>query len=114
MSDSADPDALQVVNNESESRFETELNGHRGILTYRLLGNTILLEHTQVPPEIEGRGVGSRLAQAALEFARLKRLRVAPICPFVADYLHKHPQFNDLLSSSTLKRLSQEHPPAKS
>ena len=93
----------QVKNNEGARRFEAEVEGHQAILNYRRAGQSIFLVHTEVPEAIERRGIGSSLAQAALEFARLKHLQVVPVCPFVAAYLQKHPEFSDLLASPDVK-----------
>jgi predicted GNAT family acetyltransferase len=57
----------------------------------------ITFRHTEVPPALEGRGIGSRLIRGALEFARAKSLKVVPQCPFVSAYMAKHAEFNDLL-----------------
>lgn len=105
---------LEITHDQAASRFETEVQGQRAILSYRLLGNTLFLDHTEVSPAIERRGVGSALAHAALEFARSKDLRVVPVCPFVADYLRKHREFQDLLAPATRKRLLKQDPSSES
>jgi len=50
-----------------------------------------------VPPEMSGHGIGSQLVRGALEAARAQGLKVVPKCPFVAAYMAKHAEFNDLL-----------------
>jgi predicted GNAT family acetyltransferase len=57
----------------------------------------ITFTHTEVPAEISGHGVGSQLVRGALEAARAQGLKVVPKCPFVAAYMAKHAEFNDLL-----------------
>jgi predicted GNAT family acetyltransferase len=57
----------------------------------------ITFTHTEVPPELNGRGIGSTLVRGALEQVRFRGLKVVPKCPFVAAYMGKHPEFNDLL-----------------
>jgi hypothetical protein len=42
-------------------------------------------------------GVGSKLAGAALEFARREGLHVNPLCPFVAAYIRRHSEYEDLV-----------------
>jgi predicted GNAT family acetyltransferase len=108
MAEKENTDGLAVVNNEKAGRFEIEARGSMAMLTYRLLGNSILLDHTEVPRELEGHGIGSQLVREALEFARLNGLRVVPICPFVVDYLRKHPEYQDLLSPGGRKRLGDD------
>jgi hypothetical protein len=55
--------------------------------------------HTGVPLELEGHGIGSRLARAALEYARAHGLRVVPVCPFVRAYLKQHPEYLDVVDA---------------
>ena len=100
MAETSDSRMPEVVNNETAKRFETQVEGHRAILTYRVFRNEIFLTHTEVPPDIEVRGVGSRLAHDALEYARSSHLQVVPVCPFVADYIGKHPEYQALVSPS--------------
>jgi predicted GNAT family acetyltransferase len=90
----------EVVNNEDAGRFELRIGEQLGVLEYRRDGPRIVLIHTEVPPEAEGRGHGSRLARAALEHAQAERLRVVPSCRFVRAYLQRHPEFARLVDSA--------------
>ncbi|WSG09497.1 N-acetyltransferase [Micromonospora sp. NBC_01739] len=56
--------------------------------------------HTEVSPEYEGRGVGAALARAALDEARTANLRVLATCPFIAGWIARHPEYQDLLYQS--------------
>ena len=86
-----------VRDNPAESRFELEVEGHTAIAVYRLAGDTITFVHTEVPEALGGRGVGSRLAQGALENVRARGLKVVAKCPFIAGYIGKHPEYQGLL-----------------
>ena len=87
----------QLRNNTAQSRFELDADGHTAFAYYSIAADVITFRHTEVPPELEGRGIGSRLVRGALEFARAQGLKVVPQCPFVAAYMAKHSEFNDLL-----------------
>jgi uncharacterized protein len=87
-----------VRDNAALKRFELETDGRTGYLYYRLEPGVITLVHTEVPPAIGGRGVGSALVRGALEAIRAKGLRVVATCSFVAAYMGKHPEFNDLIA----------------
>jgi predicted GNAT family acetyltransferase len=87
-----------VRDNAALKRFELETDGHTAYLYYRLEPGVITLVHTEVPQELGGRGVGSTLVRGALEAIRAKGLRVVVKCPFVAAYMGKHPEFNDLVA----------------
>jgi predicted GNAT family acetyltransferase len=78
-------------------RFEVEQDGHTAFLEYNLAGNTLQLLHTEVPKALQGLGLASELAHEALEWAREHGARVDVVCEFVADYLKKHPEYEDLV-----------------
>ncbi len=89
---------LVVRHNPQAGRFEVEKDGRLAVLDYQLQGDRMIITHTGVPPALEGQGIGSRLARAALEHARMHGLKVTALCSFVAAYLQKHPEYQDLLA----------------
>ena len=89
---------MDVRDNPAAHRFEVELDGHLAVADYRLEGTTMVLPHVGVPPELEGRGIGSALAKFALDEARARGLKVVPSCPFVASYIQRHPAYQDLVA----------------
>ena len=86
-----------LTDNIGMNRFEMLVEGHIAFVTYRRAPGTIALLHAEVPAELEGRGVGSRLARATLEAVRGESLKVVPRCSFIAAFMAKNPEFNDLL-----------------
>jgi len=92
-------DEYVVRNDPEELRYEI-LRGDEllGGISYRLAPGVIVLVHTDVAPSEEGHGVGSRLVSGALQDIRTRGLRVAPVCPFVAAYLRRHPEQRDLVT----------------
>ncbi|HEX4986390.1 MAG TPA: GNAT family N-acetyltransferase [Burkholderiales bacterium] len=93
---SNDPE-LPVVHNEAAKRFEVSVDGRLAFSKYLLAGEKFVVEHTEVPPELEGRGLASRIVRTALDYARANRLKVMPLCPFTAAYIRKHPEYRDLV-----------------
>jgi len=90
---------MQIVrDNKAEHEFELVVDGHRAVAAYQMEGDTIVFTHTIVPRAIEGRGVASKLIRAALDSARDRGLKVVPQCPFVAAYIKRHPDTQDLLA----------------
>jgi len=81
----------------TRGRFEIERNGEVAYLDYSLAGPVLELIHTEVPDSMKGTGVASSLAESALQWARDHQVKVDVICPFVAEYLTKHPEYSDLL-----------------
>jgi len=85
-------DTPAVTVNEERSRFETTVEGHTAFLDFRLDGTTITLIHTEVPEELEGKGVGSAIVRAALDYVRANDLTMIPECEFVQSYIERHPE----------------------
>lgn len=78
-------------------RIEIERDGKVAYLEYSLGGNVLELIHTDVPKELRGMGLASALAERALKWAREKGYKVDVICPFVHEYIDKHPEYADLV-----------------
>jgi predicted GNAT family acetyltransferase len=89
---------VPVTNNAAERRYELALDGEVAIAAYEKRGDTVVFTHTEVPAALEGKGVGSRLIKGALEDVRGKGERIVAECSFVAAYLERHPDQQDLVA----------------
>jgi len=83
--------------NEAQSRFELTVDGATAFVVYRKTPDTITLVHTEVPPELGGRGIGSKLARATLDAVRADGRKLVVKCEFIQGFMNKHPEYNDLL-----------------
>jgi uncharacterized protein len=90
---------LDIRNNETESRFETTVDGELAFAEYEIDDNALVLTHTLVPEGISTRGVASGIIRHALEHAKAENMRVVPQCSFAAAYIKRHPEFEELLAS---------------
>lgn len=88
----------KVRDNKDKQRYELAVDGRTAFSQYKLSPGTITFMHTEVPKELEGHGIGSKLVRGELEAARAQGLKVVARCPFVATYIQKHPEFQDLLA----------------
>ena len=88
---------LPVVHNTAAKRFEISLDGKIAFSKYLLVGEKIIIEHTEVPAELEGKGIASLMVRTALDYARAQKLKVMPLCPFTAGFIHRHPEYQDLV-----------------
>lgn len=88
---------LNIENNEGAQRWEAHLDQYMAVAEYRRRGETIFFIHTEVPSEMEGQGVASKLVKTALDDARAQHLAVVPFCPFVAAYIRRHPDYKALV-----------------
>lgn len=89
---------LVLVDNTIDQQFEATIDGHVAIVQYSRDGRRLAITHTEVPLELEGRGVGSALMKAVLERARGEGLEIMPFCPFARTYLKRHPEYADLVT----------------
>ena len=88
---------IEVIHNQEEHRFEITTDGNVAVLDYMLKGKIIVFTHTGVPPTIGGRGIGSKLVKAGLDYARVNELQVRSLCWFVSKYIRRHPEYQELL-----------------
>jgi predicted GNAT family acetyltransferase len=79
--------------NPSLHRFELDVDGQLAVAYYTRAPGLITFTHTEVPPALSGRGIGTELARGALELVRAEGLKVASKCPFISDFLEKHPEY---------------------
>ncbi|HTW74961.1 MAG TPA: GNAT family N-acetyltransferase [Steroidobacteraceae bacterium] len=112
----------QVIDNPARSRFELALPGGATAFidyTYRDVAGTgragpeagatapeaggaaprvRVLTHAEVPAQLRGAGIGAQLAAGVLELLRARGERVVPVCPYVVDFIHRHPQYADVVA----------------
>ena len=93
-----EPD-ISVHDAPERSQYEISVDGVvAGFIAYRTRPERIVFTHTEVADEFEGRGLAGRLARGALDDVRARGLRVTPMCPFVAAYIRRHPEYADLVA----------------
>ncbi len=97
MSTQVSKSELDIVHNQAAKRFETTIDGQTGYISYQERNDTLVYDHTIVPQQLGGQGVGSALVAYALDYARDQDKKVIPQCSFVASYISKHPEYQDLI-----------------
>lgn len=88
----------EVTHNEASKRFEAKVDGLVSRCDYRMHGSTMMLVHTEVPPQLEGRGIGSLLVRAAFEHAGRNGMDVLPVCAYARTWAERHPEVTALLA----------------
>jgi len=92
-------DELRLADNPAEGRYEAHLGDRlAGFSEYIVAPGRLIFTHTVVDPELEGRGIGSRLVKFELEDVRRRGLKLTPRCPFVRAYIARHRDYQDLVS----------------
>ncbi|HTR71760.1 MAG TPA: GNAT family N-acetyltransferase [Mycobacteriales bacterium] len=86
--------SIEVTNNEIDHRYEVRVDGEfAGFAAYRPRGDRVVFTHTEVDPRWEGHGIGSALARGALDDVVAHHQQITPLCPFIADYIARHPGY---------------------
>ena len=88
----------KLIDNEDKHRYEFQIDGKIDEIYYIKSNNgEIYLVHTEVPASLGGKGVGSQLAEKVLTDIERQGLRLVPLCPFVAGYIHKYPEWKRIV-----------------
>jgi predicted GNAT family acetyltransferase len=91
---------VELRDNQAAERFEGVVDGDvAAYVRYhrRPTDGAVVLIHTEVDPAYEGKGVGSALAKATLDHLRADGSKIVVRCPFVASYIRRHPEYQDLV-----------------
>ncbi|MCU1457547.1 MAG: GCN5-related N-acetyltransferase [Actinomycetia bacterium] len=97
---------IEVQDNPDQGRFEIHVDGElAGYARYLRRAGRIILVHTEIDGAFEGQGLGSKLAAGVLDDVRSRNLKVVPLCPFMAKYIERHPDFADLVDEAALAAL---------
>jgi predicted GNAT family acetyltransferase len=88
----------QIRHNSPLNRFELDVEGGKALAFYRLADGAMVFTHTEVPAALRGRGIGSQMMHGVLQSVRAQGFKIVPRCPFVADFIDRHPEYADLLA----------------
>lgn len=83
---------------EQSSYVATVDGAAAGVAQYVGAPGRRIFTHTKVEDQWEGKGVGSALARGALDDTRAQGLTVVARCPFIREYIERHPEYQDLLA----------------
>lgn len=89
---------LQIEHLAEHGRFQVVIDGHECVTDYRLASGAMLITHTEVVPELRGRGIAAALMQATLAHASAHGLKVRPLCSYARSYMQRHPETAALLA----------------
>ncbi len=90
---------IQHVNNETKGFFKAVEEGiEAGKMTYSWAGtDRFIIDHTEVNPDFNGKGVGKKMVMAAVEYARANNKKILPLCPFAKSVFDKVEEIRDVL-----------------
>jgi len=88
----------ELIDNEVYNQYEFHVGNQVAKIEYiKANNNEIYLVHTEMPSSLEGKGIGSMLAEKVLADIESKNLRLVPLCPFIAGYIQKHPEWRRIV-----------------
>jgi predicted GNAT family acetyltransferase len=83
---------LRIEHDPARGRFWVDVDGRRNVCDYRREGHTMVMTHTEVDPDLQGRGIAAALVTAAFDHARVNGLKVRPLCSYVRAWLRRNPE----------------------
>lgn len=69
-----------------------------GIADYSIVGDQVVMPHTEIDGRRRGQGLGAVLVRGALEDVRASGRTVVPHCWYVARFIDGHPEFGGLVA----------------
>lgn len=75
----------EITDNAARHRYELHVDGITAFVSYRRGSGEITFVHTEVPDALDG-------------------LKVVPLCPFIAAFMERHPEYDDLRTPATGRR----------
>ena len=89
-------DGSGISHDRDRGRFAVSEDGREAFVEYERDDDILAINHTEVPPEMGGRGIAGKLVEAALQYARGEGLKVLPRCSYADAYMRRHPEYEDL------------------
>ncbi len=89
---------LQIDHLPDRGRFQARVDGQPCVADYRLVDGVMTVTHTEVPPNLQGRGIAAALVRALLDHAAAHGLKVRPLCSYARAYMQRHPETAALMA----------------
>jgi predicted GNAT family acetyltransferase len=89
-------DDIPLINNEARHHFELLVDDTISFVDYKKRGDNVYLIHTEVPEELEGKGIAAALVEKTFSYLEQHNLKMVPLCTYIQTYLKRHPEWNKL------------------
>jgi uncharacterized protein len=99
---SEDAIAIEASESGNRGRYVARIDGgaeHAEMTFSRANPHLIIIDHTEVPDALRGRGVGEALVRRAVAEARASNTRIVPLCPFAASVFRRNADLKDVLAT---------------
>ena len=91
---------IPLVKNKEEQQFEITVEGHKAFIVYKEQPHVIALIHTEVEPELEGKGAATAVIEKTLAYIEDNNYKLIPLCPLVLAYIKRHPEWKRIVDDS--------------
>ncbi|MGH2665604.1 GNAT family N-acetyltransferase [Flavobacterium sp.] len=91
---------IPLLKNEKDNQFEITVEGHKALIVYKEHQSIITLIHTEVEPDLEGKGAATAVIEKTLDYIEENKYTLVPLCPLVFAYIKRHPEWKRIVDSS--------------
>ncbi len=91
---------IPLDKNTKDHRFEISFEGHKAFIDYKERTGKITLIHTEVEPELEGKGAATAVIEKTLEYIEQNNYKLIPLCPLVFAYIKRHPEWKRIVDDA--------------
>lgn len=91
---------IPLIKNEEKHRFEITFEDHKAFIDYKERPGKISLIHTEVEPELEGKGAATAVIEKTLEYIEQNNYKLVPLCPLVFAYIKRHPEWKRIVDEN--------------
>ena len=89
---------IPLINDQPIHNFELFIDGHRAFIDYQQRGDKVFLLHTEVPVELEGKGVAAALVEKTFKHMETNNFKIVPYCAYIKAFLKRHPEWERLVA----------------
>ena len=84
---------MDIIHDLTHRKVWTEEEGQKAYVTYKFEGDCLTIDHTYVPPQLEGRGIAAALVRFVCDYALSQGFRPAATCSYANIWLQRHPEY---------------------
>ena len=89
---------MEILHDIQKQKFYVVVDGLESHLEYVNMENVLNLIHTYVPDALRGKGIAGEVVKAALTYAEETELKIIPSCSYVAAYIQRHKEYENLVA----------------
>ncbi|MEM3365097.1 MAG: GNAT family N-acetyltransferase [Candidatus Methanomethyliaceae archaeon] len=80
-----------------DKKIAIDLGESEAFLKFHVSKGKMYIDSTFTPEEHRGKGLGRKMMEAAIKYAKENKLKIVPVCPFSVDFFKKYPEYKELL-----------------